>query len=514
MDTLLERRNLAKEDNNAQKGIDDKIRRLAGSSREQEFTLPDMPLRGEVDFSKLKPLNVTSISNKDGNSITEVFGIPDNVSNFKLVKNLLVEMPQLPKSLKTLNLDGNHIEKANLSELTRLKVANLSNNRLTSLTKKDLPDSLEELYIDNNDIKLLNLIDLQSLRILHCRNNKMLRIDNIPPSLVDLQVEGGNPSIRLDYAFMPNNTGDEEHAGYITEEEFVKSMHDYFALKAKYERREIADRHELMYDAIMVKKMGKHQAKKIVKRFRPKCVNCKRPVGTVFNMRENRLMAYCGDTRDPCALKINIFKGEFENDDEYAKYNTKTLMEIKEQIIRQKMDVLFNYASEEKTVAKFKDLIEDYNLYSSINKLDLDMREEKRFNVHKREIIKAKMAKISEIKATMNTHMDEYAENGNRDELNTAMNIYIREYIPEIESARLMKYEITEMITKDDEQSRVRVLNQCPASLRRLETMLGEGPKVLKYVTGKTAVPVQNNDNSGAKGLNDSHEKLTDEGIE
>lgn len=508
MNTLLERRNLAKEDNNAQKGIDDKIQRLAGSSREQEFTLPDMPLRGEVNFSKLKPLNVTSISNKDGNSITEVFGIPDGVTNFKLVKNLLVELPQLPKSLKTLNLDGNYIEKANLSDLSQLKVANLNDNKLTSLTKKDLPESLEELYIDNNDIKLLNLINLQSLRILHCKNNKMLRIDNIPPSLVDLQVEGGNPSIKLDYAFMPN-TADEENASYVTEEEFVKSMHDYFALKAKYEKREIADRHDLMYDAIMVKKQGKLQARKLAKRFRPKCVNCKRPVGTVFNMRENRLMAYCGDKREPCALKINIFKSEFENDDKYAKYNTSTLTEIKEQIIRQKMDVLFNYASEEKTVAKFKDLIEDYNLYSSIKKLDLDMREEKRFNVHKREIIKTKMAKIAEIKATMNTHMDEYADTGNRDELNTAMNIYIREYIPEIESARLMKYEVTEMIIKDEEPSGVRVLNQCTASLRRLETLVGEGPKVLKYVTGNPVVPVQdeevfeNDDNNEEEPEND-----------
>jgi len=234
MDTVLARRNLAKEANNAQAAIDQKIQQMAVSARETEFSIPVMPIGGDIDLSKLKPLNITSIVSTYPGSITSVTGIPEGVKHFTFEKQLLIELPRLPSTLETLNLNANYIESIDLSNLRRLKIAKLNGNRLKQISR--LPESLEELYIDNNKLKKIDLGQLPKLRILHCRNNRTMRIENIPASIVDIQVEDGNPHILLDYAFLPNNAASEENErSRGTESEFVESMHDYFMLKTRYE---------------------------------------------------------------------------------------------------------------------------------------------------------------------------------------------------------------------------------------------------------------------------------------
>lgn len=318
----------------------------------------------------------------------------------------------------------------------------------------------------------------------------MIRIENIPASIVDLQVEDGNPHILLDYAFLPSNVAGEENGrAKGTEAEFVESMHDYFRLKSKYETKSIDARNTVKMNALS-RGLGEKRARKLARDVRPKCINCKRPVGTIFKTKEDRLIAYCGDTKEPCPLAIEIFKGRFESDDRFADYTAKSLLETKEKIIRQKMDVLFNYSTEEETVKKFKDLIEEYNLYSFLHKTDIDIREDKRFNIHKRELIKGKLKLLEEIKGKMNVYMEEYEESENRDSLQSAMDIYIREYVPEVNNLRLMKYSVMEMVVPGTEgETPVRALNQSAASLRQLETLHGEVPKVLKFRQGADAEP-------------------------
>jgi hypothetical protein len=282
--------------------------------------------------------------------------------------------------------------------------------------------------------------------------------------MVDLKVEEGNPRLLLDYAFLPSINGQSEETERAkgTETEFVESLHDYFALKSKYEMKEASERYAVKAKAL-ARKLGEKQAIKIARRIRPKCVNCKRPVGTIFKTREDRFLAYCGDTKEPCPLRIEIFRGHFESDDQFADYTQKSLEETKEKIIRQKMDVLFNYSTEEEIVKQFKDLIEEYNLFAFLHKTDMDIREDKCFNLHKRELIKTKIKVIEDIKAKMNAYMDEYSHSGNRDSIQSAMDIYIREYMPEIHNLRMLKYSVMEMvfsINDVDKESRRQVLNQ------------------------------------------------------
>lgn len=487
MDTILAKRNLAKEEDSAQPAIDAKIQRMAVSARESEFSIPVMPIRGDIDLSRLRPLNIVSIITKEPGSITDVTGIPEGVKHVKFEKHLLFDAPQLPKSIETLNLSNNYIENIDLSSLPNLRVVRLEGNRLKSFSKKNLPSSIEELYVDNNQINVIDLDSFSKLRVLHCRNNKTMRIENIPASIVDLQVEG-NPQIILDYDFLPSNSTHEEiNRVKGTESEFVESMHDYFKLKSKYELKERETR-SIAREKALNRGLGIKRATRIANEVLPKCVNCKRPVGSVFKMRNSRLLAYCGDTKEPCSLRIEIFKGQFESDDQFAESTEKSLLETKEKIIQQKMNVLFNYSSEEETVANFKNLIEDYNLDSFLHKTNLDIREDKRFNTHKRELIKGKLNLLNTIKDRMNAYMDEFNTSNNRDALHSAMEIYMKEYMPEMNSLRLMKYGVMEMnIPGTNPDTKLRILNQSPVSLKQLETLHGEVPRVIKFTTGSNA---------------------------
>jgi hypothetical protein len=487
MDTILATRNLAKERNTAQLVIDEKIQQIAANVRETEFSFPMVSMEGDINLSRLQSLHIHSIVAKHRTHITGVYGIPEGIKNIQLENLYLVEAPQLPKSIETVNLEGNYIETVDFSAASNLRVLKLGKNRLKSLG--ELPKSLEELYIDNNFIRRLDLAGLSRLRILHCRNNKTIRIENIPASIVDLQVEEGNPQILLDYDYLPTSSlAEDNHRAKGTEQEFVESMHDYFEMKNKYEKSAMDSRISAKISALK-RGVSEKMASKIAKQFRPKCVNCKRPVGTVFKTRQDRLIAYCGDTVEPCPLRIEIFKGDFESELVLAKYVTEDLENTKEQIIRQKMDVLFDYTSEEETVAKFKDLIEDYSLYSFIHKGNVDIRDERIFNAHKRELIKAKILRLNEIKGKMNAYMDEYKETGNRDMVHSAMDVYIREYMPEVNNLRLLKYSVMEMIEPLEgtyKQNYVMKLNQSVSSLRQLETLHGEIPRVLKFIKGNS----------------------------
>lgn len=483
MDTLVAKRNLANEKNTAQFNVDQTIRRVSIQERESEFVLPQMVLYGEVNLAAIKPLGVVSVVSKEPGYITELRGLPEGLKSVSLHGHLLIELPQLPMAIENINFDRNFIEKVDISKFQRLKVLNLNNNRLKSLS--GLPETLEELYIDNNKISRLNLEGLEKLRVLHCRNNRAMRIENIPASMVDLQVEEGNPLVILDYAFIPGTSSSEDDRRIRgTEAEYVEALHDYFELKSKYDESSRSTKARAR-ELALKKGLSQKQAKKRAVATRPKCINCKRPVGTIFKMRQERLIAYCGDVNQPCALRIEIFKGQFESDDDFAKYTESELLEIKERIIQQKMDVLFNYASEESAVQKFKDLIEEYNLYAFLHKTDIDAREDKRFNAHKKELIKSKIQLLAELKTSMDVHMAEYAESENRDLLRAAMDVYIREYLPEIHNLRMLKYSVMEM-AGELEESRTRTLIQSAASLRQLETLHGEVPRVLKFVVGNS----------------------------
>ena len=467
---MIEERNQANERNTAQTHIDELVRK---SSNEIVISFP---IYGPADFSALKGGRVTRIAFKVKGGVTSITGLPSSLVILECENQLLFELPNLPASIETVRIGHNTIPSLDLSKYQRLKVADAANCQLKQIL--GLPNSLEELHVNDNVLRRLNLTDVPRLRVLHCLRNRILRIENIPPSLVDLKVEEGNPLVELDYDFIPSS----EATTKGTEPEYIESLEEYFKLKSKYEES-VQRMREKAKERAKRRKMGVKETRQFMRQLKPKCVNCKRPVGTVFKQRKQRYIAYCGDAETPCPLKIELFRGEYLNAEGLLYNFREQVYELKESIIERKMDVLFGYVNEAASVNEFKKAIENYHVDSSNYKDRLEDWDSMYYSDLKKELIKGKMQTIHEVVMAMNTQREEYEKTGNKELLHSIMDVYQKEYLPEVHNLRRLNYEMMEMVSnyapeKDEEE---RVLVQRVVPIQKIDYLTKEVPRVIKF---------------------------------
>ena len=139
------------------------------------------------------------------------------------------------------------------------------------------------------------------------------------------------------------------------DQELYRALNTYYSLKSEYE-----DNVDKLKKRIMENKTLSWKEKhKEYRKLKPKCINCNRPVGTIFDIRfqkevESRIAkAMCGDRTNPCALNIELNLGMVTNiEDELHDSETK-IREIRREIIKDKNDLLFGYVSAPDAIAKF-----------------------------------------------------------------------------------------------------------------------------------------------------------------
>jgi hypothetical protein len=91
------------------------------------------------------------------------------------------------------------------------------------------------------------------------------------------------------------------------------AFNEYYKLKNKYETNYNKDKQKI----IKSKTMSWKEKRSEFKQLKPKCINCLRPVGTIFSIKHSgnsnddfrELKAICGSLTEPCTLNININAG-------------------------------------------------------------------------------------------------------------------------------------------------------------------------------------------------------------
>lgn len=441
-------------------------------------------LHGDVDFAILREKGfrfVSTIRFTKPGQITTISNLPNNIRIFDCPKQLLVEYSGVFPYLEELLLEGNHLRKIDFIPLPKLKKLNINDNHMSEL--KNLPSSLEELYINRNETRILNLKYLKKLRVLHAIGNDLIRIQELPPTMVDLQIDE-NPMVDIGYTVNPKSTRtDADVDAYVEaqhELDYVESLNAYFRLKQKYD----VERKTLLLKEFQ-KGKTKKQGQKLAKEARPKCIRCRRPFGTIFESRDRRFVAVCGNKNAPCDLNIQLYRGHHEPR-EYMLYLFREQMEeSKDAIIAQKLDTLFQYISEAKSVEKFKRQLKDYSVDNNIYKELLNEYTESHFSPHKRELIRNKIGQIHELKNAMKQLLTQYETEENAEIMNVLTNIYIREYLPEVHNLRVLSYEVMEMVdtgrSKDTDADKEVQLFQKDVGLSKLESASGEPPRVVAY---------------------------------
>jgi hypothetical protein len=90
----------------------------------------------------------------------------------------------------------------------------------------------------------------------------------------------------------------------------IESFNEYYKLKNTYEVKFNKEKQKLIKD----KSLSWREKRSEYKKLKPQCINCKRPVGTIFSIKRSsnenedfrELRALCGSLTEPCNLNINI----------------------------------------------------------------------------------------------------------------------------------------------------------------------------------------------------------------
>ena len=132
-------------------------------------------------------------------------------------------------------------------------------------------------------------------------------------------------------------------------EKFYKMKHDYEQKRVNY-KKEVMSKTDL----------SKIQKKARISSYKNKCINCPRRVGTVFTNKNKQLSARCGDTLKPCNLEYIVSLGSTDYIPDLIVYYYNVNEEIKKNIIKIKLSILFGIETEENIAEKFETLKEQY----------------------------------------------------------------------------------------------------------------------------------------------------------
>lgn len=285
------------------------------------------------------------------------------------------------------------------------------------------------------------------------------------------------------------------------QKQFNETIFLFYKLKNQYEELIMNEKKKI----IKIKELSWREKRRQFKRFKPKCINCKRTVGSIFSITRNPyikssknedenneeniekdefsdariLKAYCGDRLNPCPLNIEIATNLF-NIQKYLNEEETNLTNDKIEIIKYKNDLLFAYLNETDVINKFEELKEKIKSETSNYEFLLNAYNEIVNNKEKMDIITDNTREIYELIEKIRVTIDKYEKTDNIEYVNDAVNIYINELMPKIKDNNQIKYKIN--YVDFNEYDNTYNLVQLPYTTEDLEASLDN--KVIHSTTG------------------------------
>ena len=226
------------------------------------------------------------------------------------------------------------------------------------------------------------------------------------------------------------------------DQELYRALNTYYSLKSEYE-----DNVDKLKKKIMGNKtLSSKEKHKEFQKMKPKCINCNRPVGTIFDIRfqkevQSRIAkAMCGDRTNPCTLNIELNLGMVMNIEDELHDSEMKIREIRREIIKDKNDLLFGYVSAPDALAKFdkiKEKMADANAsYEIILNTYMSIVDNKQV---KEKITKLLLDTYANIQATHEL-VNKYEREQNVDFINDLVTMYITQLTPKLVQLRQLLY--------------------------------------------------------------------------
>ena len=255
------------------------------------------------------------------------------------------------------------------------------------------------------------------------------------------------------------------------EDEITDSVNKYYQLKMKYESNI-----KIIKDNIKENFNSTREKRNAFIRSKIKCVNCNRPVKSIFQTVYNKdtnsrsLIAKCGDIIDPCSLKINIDIGYNEMLPDLIIEEEKKLSNLKNDIIKEKNNALFGYITNEEAISNFEKIKEDVSEFTEMLELYYQMH----LNT------KPKKDEINSLQYNIYEIIDTIKREVNANKPENAIEIYLSELKPELNKLMKSKYRMN--YVDYDDKSDIYTLIQRPNTMDDYEMFYGK-PKLISYIT-------------------------------
>jgi hypothetical protein len=358
-------------------------------------------------------------------------------------------------NLAILDAESNNITEIDLSQLKELTYANLAKNQLRRI--QELPPKLTEIVVDYNpSLSEIDLEGADACRKLSCKGKPVI---NIRCSNKNCNIVADDGA-RIRSGGGPKKTHKaSETIAYPDPDE---AFDNYYKLKTEYEDSIKNARRKILNNERIPRQERIKKARQLV----PKCVSCGRPGGTIFGRSLDKVLtAQCAAAIAPCTLNIEIQLGDDMEPNETIAYFEKYIEKIKSDIVRLKLNTLFNYVTEEKSVEAFTKLSGNLNNPA----LTKQLSEYKHFfenqmnNPETNLLLRTTTTRVYERLADVRRIKDEYRQNSENKRLLKDIGHALVEINTDIQMIRRLRYPIMEMV--EDREGR-QVLKQRPYDLQ------------------------------------------------
>jgi hypothetical protein len=270
--------------------------------------------------------------------------------------------------------------------------------------------------------------------------------------------------------------------------DYLDALNNYYKLKTNYENSYNKEKTNIINNNNLSLKEKRTE----YKNYKPKCINCKRPVGTLFTRSYdekefNRILrAVCGDIQDPCSLNITLNNGYFDTIPNIIKIDEKDIDNLKISLIKDKNNLLFGYITTEKALENFEkiksDIIDIASSLESIQKLWMNINDNKERKTNLKKKQEEAYIIIDNIKKLIN----DSSKTNNTSFINDAVTIYVNQLNPILKQIIDLKYKVNRVDFIEEEN--IYRLVQQENSIVNLEFDYGN-PEIITYNIGMTNEP-------------------------
>jgi len=258
--------------------------------------------------------------------------------------------------------------------------------------------------------------------------------------------------------------------------EFKDALNTYYSLKQQYEKEFSKQKTTIIKKRDLSWKEKRAEFLKL----KQKCINCKRPVGTIFSTKKDNaefdrhLIAICGDRTDPCPLNIDLNVGFMINIVDSIHTDEKDIENYKKDIINKKNDLLFGYISSEEAVKEFDEIKENISALASTYeytvKLYLNIVDNKEKKTELKKTQSELFLQISNFKKII----DNYEKSADTQFISDAIELYIQAILPNAIKIRDLMYEYSAVEYNEDDN--IYSLIQKSVTLEQLEYNFATDP--------------------------------------